>query len=283
MSFWSGETLAIRLPSLIAPYNPTRIDCASYQLGVGEQAFVTSDELHGTSPNPALITVLGQMPKDLLRIPPGQFAFVLTDEYVTVPDDATALISMRATYKFKGLINVSGFTVDPGWEGKLVFSLYNAGPAPVYLRKGDPVFVIVYASLDRHTTKLYNGQSKYQKNLKHSLLTDLNSQVFSPQVLKSQLDDVHSRLGKILLATGITSGVAAGLAVLTGIVVATVALLPSWVGVVVARTLDAANYEIKQKSDAKVQYTAPLTPGVSSAASGTRAATSAASPAKKGP
>jgi len=44
--------------------------------------------------------------------------------------------------------------------------------------------------------------------------------------------------------------VASGFAALIAILLATIALLPSWLGVVVTRTLGAANYEIHQKSDA---------------------------------
>ena len=59
---------------------------------------------------------------------PGQFAFLLTDEIVEVPDSAMALISIKAKIKWRGLINVSGFHVDPGFKGRLIFSVYNAGP-----------------------------------------------------------------------------------------------------------------------------------------------------------
>nr|WP_267902434.1 deoxycytidine triphosphate deaminase [Sinorhizobium meliloti] len=86
------------------------------------------------------------------QIPPGQFAFLLTEETVKVPPTAMAFISMKATFKMKGLINVSGFHVDPGWEGPLVFAVFNAGPAPVHLQRGLPLFLIWYADLD-HTSE----------------------------------------------------------------------------------------------------------------------------------
>jgi dCTP deaminase len=282
MTFWSGETLAAKLPTLITPFNPKRIDCAAYQLGIGDQAFVTSDKLSENSPEPNLVTVLTDAPKNMLRIPPGQFAFLLTHEKVVVPDDATAFISMRARYKFKGLINVSGFTVDPGWSGKLLFSVYNAGPGPVLLEKEEAAFLIVYASLDQKTKLVYDGDSKDQVSIRTSVLSGLNSQVFSPHVLKSQLDDVHKRLGTMVTFMAITTSVAGALAVITALVIAAVQLLPSWVGVVVARTLDAANYEIHQKAD-PAQSTASAAASSSSAAKGVVLPASAASAARKKP
>ena len=46
--------------------------------------------------------------------PPGQFAFLLTKEVVSVPADALAFISIRVKTKFRGLVNVSGW---PGCNG----------------------------------------------------------------------------------------------------------------------------------------------------------------------
>ena len=251
MAFWSGEKLAAQLPTLIEPYRAGNIDCASYRLSVGEQAFVTSEQLDSTEAEARLVTVLGEPPNHMLRISPGQFAFILTHENIQVPSDSLAFISMRAKYKFQGLINVSGFHVDPGWNGKLLFSIYNAGPQSVIVEKEEALFLIVYADLDCDSTKTYDGGSQRQKSIKPSLLANLTSQTFSPQVLKKQLDNVHQQMNDIKLRTGITAGVAAAIAILASILVAFIALLPSWTGVVVARTLDAAGYEIRQKPTPK--------------------------------
>ena len=43
MSFWSGETLQDRLECepLIAPYHPAAIDCAAYELRMGDEVYVS--------------------------------------------------------------------------------------------------------------------------------------------------------------------------------------------------------------------------------------------------
>jgi dCTP deaminase len=53
----------------------------------------------------------------------------------------------------KGLVNVSGFHADPGWEGQLIFAVFNAGPAPVHLHQGLPLFLIWFADLDQESEK----------------------------------------------------------------------------------------------------------------------------------
>jgi dCTP deaminase len=44
---------------------------------------------------------------------------------------------------------VSGFHVDPGYSGKLIYAVYNASPSPVQICEGESVFKIWFADLDR--------------------------------------------------------------------------------------------------------------------------------------
>ena len=100
-----------RLPQLITPYAEARVQNSSYELSLGTQIFVTGDDSAKRQIQSGTQIV----------IPPGQFANLLTTETVRVPDDAIGLISMKFTLKQPGLVNVSGFHVDPGYVGKLLF------------------------------------------------------------------------------------------------------------------------------------------------------------------
>ena len=41
--FWGDTTLKGRLSGLIYPYDPNRIECASYRLSVGKEVYVSPD------------------------------------------------------------------------------------------------------------------------------------------------------------------------------------------------------------------------------------------------
>jgi dCTP deaminase len=53
-----------------------------------------------------------------------------------------------------GLINVSGFHVDPGFYGKLIYAVYNAGPSEIHLSRGTEMFLIWFADLDKLAPRL---------------------------------------------------------------------------------------------------------------------------------
>jgi len=148
LPFWSGKTIKERLSEIVIDGDERLIDCAAYTMRVGPEYFVTPTD-DSSDANSHSLKTLGD--GESFAIPPGQFAYVITHETVKIPTDVLAFISIRTTVKWKGLIDVSGFHVDPGYQGRLTFAVYNAGPASIHLRSGDAVFLIWFANLDAAT------------------------------------------------------------------------------------------------------------------------------------
>ena len=80
--FWSGETLGERLKTLIEPFVPGRVDCAAYTLSIGPEIYVSPND---QTADPTTVTVRKLGDGEAFTIPPGQFAFLLTEEIVSVP------------------------------------------------------------------------------------------------------------------------------------------------------------------------------------------------------
>jgi dCTP deaminase len=187
--FWSGETLEERLASLVKPYSKDLVDCAAYTLTIGHEVYV-SPSTQATEPQNATVRRLAD--GEGFTIPPGQLAFLLTKEIVTVPPDAIAFISIKAKIKFRGLINVSGFHVDPGFSGRLIFSVFNAGPVTIHLRQGQPTFLIWYANLDRMSSKIKH--EPVQESIPADLITGVSGELQSFASLSSKIKDVEKTL-----------------------------------------------------------------------------------------
>ncbi len=197
MSYWSGEKL-LDNRSVITDFSPDQVDANAYNLRMGDRYFRTADQESKDEQTKVFLTE-GQP----FSIPAGQFAFLLSRETVNVPANAMAFISMRTGIKFQGLINVSGFHVDPGYSGKLLYAVYNASPSPVQICEGDAIFKIWFADLDCVAVgqqSRYLFQGKAQNDISGELIGRMSKAIYSMQVLADQMRDlkqeVNLELGK---------------------------------------------------------------------------------------
>lgn len=126
-------------PIFIDWVDPNNLKPANYDLALGKDVYVTTDKV------PKKLDAMGK--DDVVSIEPGEFGILMTSEYIFVPPDLMGFISVRLTQKQKGLVNISGFHVDPGFYGCLMFAVFNAGPNDVPLRYKEPVFMIMFDKL----------------------------------------------------------------------------------------------------------------------------------------
>jgi len=177
--FWSTETMRARLSDedLITPYDPDLIESCAYELRLGSEVYVT-----GEQSKTKRILETGEQ----VRIPPGQFANLLTEETVHIPADALGFLSARFKWKQRGLVNVSGFHVDPGYTGKILFSVFNAGPTPVVVARGDRLFLLWYSSLDQETEDKYRGPER--TGITSEDVAHLQGEVATPQALATRVE-----------------------------------------------------------------------------------------------
>jgi dCTP deaminase len=203
--FWRAETMRQRIGAegLVAPYVAERVVNGAYELSLGSQVYVTSAEAD---------TKRELEPGEQVAIPPGQFANLLTEEKVTVPADSLGLISVRFRLKQRGLVNVSGFHVDPGYSGHLLFSVFNAGPRPVVIARGEQAFLLWFASFDAPTglDDLYNGAPR--DSITSDDVMQLQGAIATPQALADRVEELErwrSRAAKwsTVVAVAIVTGI----------------------------------------------------------------------------
>lgn len=182
---WSSQTLSSRLPGLVRPFEARRIENSAYALGVGSQVVVTGGDATERQ---------DLSPGQCFEIPTGQFAYILTEEVLEIPHDALGLLSMKFGHKMRGLINVSGFHVDPGYRGKLLFAVYNAGPQSIILAQGEPAFLLWYLELDHPSDRPYLVDGDGRTEITSQDMMKIQGKVATPQALASQVDDLERRV-----------------------------------------------------------------------------------------
>jgi dCTP deaminase len=173
----------------------SRVKNGAYELSLGGEVYLTDAKT-------GKVELLNKDSNRQVDLNPGQFALLLTKEKVKIPKDKIAFISIKAGEKLKGLVNVSGFHVDPGFNDHLLFSVYNAGPSTIVLNFGEPYFPIWFAEMktelseaeayndnNEHFDKLGHIPSKYIEFLKRGELT-------SPKALLEKISGVESALNE---------------------------------------------------------------------------------------
>ncbi len=188
MAFWNTNRIKheCQAQGLISPYREERAIRCAYELGVGSEAFITSKDDDTTH------VPVGNK----ITIPPGQFGLLITKETIYVPATAIAFISIRARIKFQGLVNVSGFHVDPGFRGQLKFAVYNAGSKDIVLDQDERVFMIWYADLDAPSPDPYGSVTATPSVITSDDVTKLKGVVASPAELKKQIDEIKHNYDK---------------------------------------------------------------------------------------
>ncbi|MDT0631963.1 dCTP deaminase domain-containing protein [Rubrivirga litoralis] len=159
MAFASSQTIkaAHRANSSdnwwISPFREEKVKHGAYELAVGPEMVSTGDQ--GIKTLSHRSAKEGWPLGESFVVKPGQLAIMITEEIIRMPSNRIGFISVKAGSKLEGLVNVSGFHVDPGWFGRLKFSVYNAGSEEYVVRIGEPLFMIWFSEFDREVSDPY--------------------------------------------------------------------------------------------------------------------------------
>lgn len=193
--FLSREEILANKASLFpspAQFDARHVHEVSYDLRVGDEVLLSEDRIP--------IRLGPDSPYSVL--PPGQFALIKTHEEISIPKHLIGLISIRSSFKFQGLINISGFHVDPTYRGHLIFSVQNVGPNDIRLKYLEPVFMIMFAELKTP----YSGDPREPGYYKIPL--NLMAQLGGPSLTLTKL---KNDLDQLSLTIKIYGGIAVGL------------------------------------------------------------------------
>lgn len=193
MSFLGYNKLKKVLASSIDPFDASVFEKSksktSYELTLGDEVYLTNSDtgkkeiLDGNNSE--------------VHIDPGQFALLITKEKVTVPKDKIAFISLKFGIKVKGLINISGFHVDSGFTGKLVYSVYNSGTRTVILKKGEPYFPIWFCEMGGDIGEgivPYDGDHQNQDCIRTEYIENLKGELWNPIKLADRISETEKKL-----------------------------------------------------------------------------------------
>lgn len=147
---------------VIKPLTEEQIQPASVDIRLGSTFSVVDDTPSG------IITLDSRIQyktitSDTYLLLPGQFVLATTMEYFELPDDLTAFVEGRSSLGRLGLFIQNAGWVDPGFKGEITLELFNANRCAIELKAGRRVGQLVFARLDGHALRPYNGKYQGQK------------------------------------------------------------------------------------------------------------------------
>jgi dCTP deaminase len=94
-----------------------------------------------------------ELQKNPMELAPGSYGGIISLEKFKLPADICARIGSKRALSYDGIILLTGTIVDPGYEGHLLFGLYNASQRKVIIRQGRKICNIVFEKLSKPSLK----------------------------------------------------------------------------------------------------------------------------------
>lgn len=154
-------TMAQNRRLIVSGFDPGSLQAASYDFRIGRKGIV------GGQGNEIDLEV-----KPLV-IEPGSYAGVVSLEKVKLPNNVFALIGSKRKFSYDGLILLTGSVIDPGYEGHLLFGLYNASTKKVVLPKGTKLCNVIFFRLVRDVKPVSPDPNLFEGNFPPDFLTKM--------------------------------------------------------------------------------------------------------------
>lgn len=116
-------------------FKPTSLEASSYDIRVGAKGVLGGEGAEI------------DLQRDAMELSPGAYGGVISLERLVLPADTCARIGSKRALSYDGVILLTGSLVDPGYEGHLLFGLYNASQRRVVVRQGRKICNIVFERL----------------------------------------------------------------------------------------------------------------------------------------
>jgi deoxycytidine triphosphate deaminase len=132
-----------------------------------------------------------------ITLQPGQMIFVITHEELQLSPSISGTVYSRNKLQKENILALNAGHVDPGFDGPIIIRLINLGAQPWPLRLGDPVFTVVFHTVDPATNGNPDKRTKAQ-TLETAMRTATNAfsnpfhDLYKDEI-RSQLNDHYSK------------------------------------------------------------------------------------------
>lgn len=106
--------------------------------------------LSGDYSSAVTISQLDYKEQKQLCVDPGELVFLLTEEILHLPENMIAMITFKRKMNHEGVLVLGGSVVDPFYNGRLLFGLYNFSSEPFPIKPGKKITSIMFYQLNNN-------------------------------------------------------------------------------------------------------------------------------------
>ncbi len=135
----------------ISPYNPERVNPASYDVTLGNHWICPTRDPEETK-------------SDVFTLFPGEVILATTAEYIHLPRDVVCDLKLKSSLGRLWLNHSLSGWIDCNFQGQVTLELQNLGPYPRKLSAGMPVAQLVFLGMESAPDVAYGegGKGHYQ-------------------------------------------------------------------------------------------------------------------------
>ena len=123
-------------------FDATSLEGSSYDIRIGSKGVIGGEGIEI------------DLNKESMELQPGAYGGVVSFEKFKLSNKICARIGSKRALSYDGLILLTGNTVDPGYEGHLLFGIYNASQRKVILRARKKICNVVFERLSVEPERL---------------------------------------------------------------------------------------------------------------------------------
>lgn len=118
-------------------FQPSSLEASSYDIRVGLKGVIGGEGVEI------------DLRKNPMELGPGAYGGVISYEKLSLPDNVCGRIGSKRALSYEGVILLTGTIVDPGYEGYLLFGIYNASQRKVIIRYNKKLCNVVFERLSK--------------------------------------------------------------------------------------------------------------------------------------
>lgn len=123
-------------------FQPSSLEASSYDVRVGAKGVIGGEGVEI------------DLRKETMELGPGAYGGIISFEKLALPENVCARIGSKRALAYEGVILLTGTIVDPGYEGHLLFGVFNASQRRVMVRYNKKLCNIVFERLAKPPERL---------------------------------------------------------------------------------------------------------------------------------